>query len=77
MVADLDRDCVPEIVFNSYRGGAFTQNGVMRAIRGDDGSKVWTLQDEMYRTNSTANPALGDLDGDGKAEIIVQAGHQS
>lgn len=72
MVVDLDRDCVPEIIFNTYRGSAFTRDGVMRAIRGDNGAKVWTVTDEMYRTNSTANPAVGDLDGDGRAEVIVQ-----
>jgi len=72
MVADLDRDCVPEIVFNTYRRSAFTGDGVMRAIRGDTGAKVWTLDNAEYRTNSTANPALGDLNGDGHAEILVQ-----
>ena len=71
MVADLDLDCVPEIVFNTY-ADALTRDGVLRAMRGDDGTKVWTITDEAYRTNATANPAIGDLDGDGQAEIIVQ-----
>jgi hypothetical protein len=72
MVVDLDRDCVPEIVFNSYAGMNFTRDGVLRAIRGDDGAKVWTATSANHRTNSTANPAIGDLDGDGRPEIVVE-----
>jgi len=72
VVADLDADCVPEIVFNTYKASDFTRDGVLRAIRGDDGAEVWTVTDPMYRTNATANPAIGDLDGDGTAEVVVQ-----
>ena len=71
-VLDLDRDCTPEIIFNSYRNGVFTSDGVLRAIRGDNGAKVWTVTDPAWRTDSTANLAVGDLDGDGNAEIVVQ-----
>jgi len=72
MVADLDADCVPEIVFNSYQGSTYTSDGVLRAIRGDDGSRVWTVTEPTYRTDATANPALGDINGDGLPEIVVQ-----
>lgn len=72
LVADLDRDCVPEIVFNTYRPGVITSDGVLRAIRGDTGAKVWTVSDPAWRTDGTANPAVGDLDGDSNPEIIVQ-----
>lgn len=71
MVADLDGDCVPEIVFNTFRRSDFTRDGVVRAIRGDTGARVWTLSDPAYRTDSTANPAIADVDGDGTPEIFV------
>lgn len=71
MVADLDGDCVPEIVLNTYAQSNFTGNGVLRAIRGDTGAEVWTVTDEAYRTDSSANPAIGDVDGDGSPEIFV------
>lgn len=71
MVADLDGDCVPEIVLNTYAGSSFTSDGVLRAIRGDTGAPVWTVSDPAYRTDSTANPAIGDVDGDGDPEIFV------
>ncbi len=71
MVTDLDGDCVPEIVFNTFRDSAFTTDGVLRAIRGDNGAKVWTVTSTSYRTDATANPAIGDVDGDGAVEIYV------
>jgi hypothetical protein len=72
MVADLDHDCVPEIVFNTYRNSAYTTDGVLRAIRGDDGSKVWTVTDPDYRTDPSSHPGIGDITGDGVPEVIVQ-----
>ncbi len=72
VVADIDRDCVPEIVFNTYKALTITSDGVLRAIRGDTGKKVWTVTDPAWRTDSTASPAIGDLDGDGEPEIVVQ-----
>ncbi len=71
VVADLDGDCVPEIIFNTYRDSRFTDDGVLRAVRGDTGAKVWTVDVADYRTDSTANPAVGDLEGDGSLEIFV------
>src|SRR5690606_36421249 len=72
VVADLDGDCVPEIIFNSYRAGVFSSDGVMRAIDGATGEPLWSVTDPTYRTNSTANPAVGDIDDDGIPEIVVQ-----
>ena len=72
VVGDLDRDCTPEIVFNTYRDLTITSDGVLRAIRGDNGAKVWTNADPAWRTNSTASPAIGDLDGDGFAEVVIE-----
>lgn len=72
VVADLDRDCVPEIVFNTYKPLTLTSDGVLRAIRGDDGKKVWSVTDPAWRTDSTASPAIGDIDNDGETEIVVQ-----
>ena len=71
MVADLDGDCIPEIVFNSYHNSNYTADGILRTIRGDDGSKIWTLDDAAYRTDPGSHPAIGDLDGDGTPEIVV------
>ena len=71
VVVDLDQDCVPEIVFNTYPSGNADTNGVLRIIRGDNGAKIWTNTDTNYDSNGTANPAVGDLDYDGFPEILV------
>ena len=71
MVADLDGDCTPEIIFNSYSGSGYTTNGVLRAISGNDGSKVWTLSDPAYETDPGSTPAIADINGDGIPEVVV------
>ena len=71
LVVDLDQDCVPEVVFNTYAGSNITADGVLRAVRGDDGNKVWTVTDPAYRTDSTSNIAVGDIDDDGSAEVVA------
>lgn len=71
VVVDLDADCVPEIVFNTYAQSAFTTDGILRAIRGDDGSEVWTATAAAFRTDGSANPAVGDVDGDGRPDIFI------
>ncbi|MEM6293275.1 MAG: VCBS repeat-containing protein, partial [Myxococcota bacterium] len=71
-VADLDGDCIPEIIFNTYQNSAYTNNGILRAIRGDTGEKLWTLGDEAYRTDPGSHPAIGDINGDGIPEVISE-----
>ncbi len=71
VVADLDADCTPEIIFNTYIDGTFTSQGVVRAIRGDTGLPVWSVTDSAYQSDSTANPAVGDIDSDGLPEVVV------
>ena len=62
VVADLDGDCIPEIIFNSYIAATITSDGMLRAIRGDTGAKLWTITDPLYASDSAANPAIGDID---------------
>jgi hypothetical protein len=71
LVVDLDDNCVPDIIFNTYTGTSASANGVLRAVRGDTGEKLWTVTDAAQRTNSTSNPAVGDINLDGKPEVVV------
>ena len=73
VVADLDGDCTPEVIFNSYISGNITAQGVMRALDGATGQQKWAVTDPAYASNSTANPAVGDIDMDGLPEVLVQA----
>jgi len=74
MVADLDGDCIPEVIFNSFEPGTWQNNGILRAVRGDTGEPVWTLGDPAWRSDGTAIPAIGDIDYDGTLEIINVGG---
>jgi hypothetical protein len=73
VVVDLDDNCVPDVIFNTYTGSTISSNGVIRAIRGDTGEALWTVSDAAYRTNSTSNLAVGDIDGDGLPDVAASA----
>jgi len=72
-VIDLTNDGVPEVVFTatSSTSGELVQAGVLRALRGTDGSQLFTVSDPAYRVNATSSIATGDIDGDGRPEIIA------
>ncbi|MEM9458726.1 MAG: FG-GAP-like repeat-containing protein [Myxococcota bacterium] len=70
-VVDLDQDCVPELIFNTYAPGNL-DSGLLRVIRGDDGTDVWTFDDPAHRLDGGSSPAVGDLDGDGTPEIVAK-----
>ncbi len=61
MVADLDGDKKPEIIFIAW-------SGKLTVIRGDTCAQVWQMPTKYYLGS---NPAIGDLDGDKKPEIVV------
>lgn len=46
--------------------------GVLRAVDGATGEDVFTVTNEEYWLNSSANLALGDIDADGYVEIVAQ-----
>lgn len=74
LVADLDGDCTPEIIFNTYIDTILGAQGVMRAINGATGQQLWSITDPAYQSNSTSNAAVGDIDEDGLPEVVYQAG---
>jgi hypothetical protein len=75
---DADESDVPDVVFNSFCGvavgcsvGNYTTDGVLRAVRGDDGSEVFTVTDPALRTVPGSQVAIGDIDGDGWNEVVT------
>ncbi len=77
IVVDFDFDGDPEtlspsIVFSSFpTSGSYQNPGVLRVIRGDDCTQQFTFPDPEDATMSPASAAAGDLDGDGRPEIVA------
>ncbi len=55
----------------TQRQGRLLQVGVLRALRGDNGSELFTVTDPSYFINTASSIATGDIDGDGMPEIIA------
>jgi RHS repeat-associated protein len=72
-VIDLNGDGVPDIVFATFTGASYSGGGVLRAISGDDGRELWSVDDSRYLVYPTAGIAVGDIDHDGLPEIIATA----
>lgn len=75
-VADLNQDGSPELLFTTYGDPDVGDSGYL-LILGADGSLLHdvSLPDPGYNGNGNgapAAPAVGDLDGDGQLEILVQ-----
>ncbi|HEX5050755.1 MAG TPA: FG-GAP-like repeat-containing protein [Planctomycetota bacterium] len=74
-VIDLDGDGIPEIVFASTAstGGGLVEIGNLRALRGSDGSELFTVTNPAHNVNTASSVAVGDIDLDGLPEILACA----
>ena len=72
-VIDLNGNGVPDVIFASTdsTGGGLVEVGVLRALAGNTGAELFTVTDPGLRVNATSSVATGDLDGDGKVEIVA------
>ena len=76
VVADLNQDGSPEVIFTTYGAPAVQDSGRL-IILGADGRRLHdiALPNPGYNGNGNGAPAaptVGDLDGDGRLEIFVQ-----
>ncbi len=69
VVADLNHDGMPEIIFQSYEGNSYQTNGTLRAISGNGGNELFSVTG--YPVIADYNPAVGDIDNDGWPEIVT------
>lgn len=80
VVVDLDLDAdgstlAPSIAFTSFPTvGSYRQPGVLRVIDGATCEQQLSFPDPADATMGPASVAVGDLDGDGRPEIVAQ-GH--
>ena len=79
VVVDFDLDgnpatLAPSIIFTTFpTAGSYTNPGVLRIINGQDCAQQWSFDDPADATMSPASVAVGDIDGDGRAEIVAAA----
>jgi len=76
MLADLNQDGSPEVLFSTYGAPEVLDSGYL-VILGADGSLLHDVPLPNPGENGNGNgapaaPAVGDLDGDGQLEIFVQ-----
>ncbi len=75
----IDEDDIPDVVFNTFRtrspdtGGASAYNadGVLRAISGADGSRIWPTSDPSFRTHPALEVAIADVRADSPGPEII------
>ncbi|MBN1798838.1 MAG: VCBS repeat-containing protein [Spirochaetales bacterium] len=68
VVADLNHDGIPDIIFHSYEDN-YQIGGILRAISGDGSGELFSVT--AYSVRPGINPAVGDIDNDGRPEIIT------
>lgn len=71
IVAELDGDDIPDIIYVTYTGNSYLSAGVLRAISGDGQKEVLSIADQGVLGSSGLS--AGDIDGDGLVEIIAFA----
>lgn len=73
VVVDLDGDGRPEVIVSATAStaGSTVQSGVLRVLDGSDGSLHFNVADPALRVNAVSGIAAGDVDGDGRPEILA------
>jgi len=68
----VDEDDIPDVVFTTFSGGAYTSAGALVAISGDGSGTHWsTTSIDGYLPYGCSAVAIGDLEGDGDVEVCV------
>ncbi|MEM9071035.1 MAG: hypothetical protein AAGE52_21165 [Myxococcota bacterium] len=75
----IDENDIPDVVFNTFQrrspntGGAATYNadGVLRAISGHDGSRLWPTSNPSYTTHPALEVAIADIRPESPGPEIV------
>ncbi len=58
----INEDDVPDVVFSTFTGSNYRGDGVIRAVSGEDGSRIWPTADPEYRIHPGLDIAIADVD---------------
>ncbi|TMP70799.1 hemolysin [Pseudoalteromonas sp. S1609] len=67
----IDEKDVADIVISTYSNKLYINPGIVRALDGRDGSELWSYEQGAIYTDPRNSIALGDVDGDGIVDLIV------
>lgn len=75
---NVDEQDIPEVVFTSFSGSAYSSPGALTSISGDGSGQHWSILGAGgYRVNGAGGVAIGDLEGDGSPDICVTSADAS
>lgn len=57
----IDANDIPDVIFTNFTGSGYVNPGVMRAISGDSGSRIWPIGDPGYRVAPNRQLAIAEL----------------
>lgn len=66
----INSEDTPDVIFASFVSDVRSE-AILRVISGADGSEILTIDDPNYRVGQFSMPAIGDIDGDGRPEIVA------
>ena len=72
-VVDITGDGIPEIVFSTFTGSDYNNDSILRAVNGRTFEPVFDIIHPDQRVSGASSVAIGDIDGDGRNEIIAIA----
>jgi hypothetical protein len=68
----IDRNDVPDVVFITFQGSDYWIDGVVRAVSGADGTRLWpAAADPGYRATPGASIAIAELDASSPGPELV------
>jgi|GEM_PF-510213 len=69
----IDEEDVPDVLFTAFTSNLYYHAGVIVALSGDTGDELWALNSAGGSSIlSSGGIAIGDLDGNGRPEIVVE-----
>ncbi len=71
IIADINQDKIPDIIFNTFIGVSYNSNGTIRIISGNTGEEIFSIL--THQIKPCCNPAVGDIDNDNLPEILAVA----